>query len=79
MNYPVLWQQCSGISDLINVLRFFGFFGDTENTELPEQKVHRGYKCLLSYGTCAPVPLVWCVVDYNETRPSSLMARPGYW
>ena len=42
----------------IHVLRFFGFFGDTENTELPEQKVHELYKCLLFYGTCAALPLV---------------------
>jgi phosphatidylserine/phosphatidylglycerophosphate/cardiolipin synthase-like enzyme len=46
----------------IHVLQFFGFFDDTENAELPEQKVHRRYKFLLSYGTCAALPLVWCGV-----------------
>jgi UPF0288 family protein (methanogenesis marker protein 3) len=62
----------------IHVLRFFGFFGDTENTELPEEKVHRRYKCLLSYRTAVGV---MCGRDYvyNETRPCDLMARPGYW
>jgi hypothetical protein len=52
----------------IHVLRFFGFFGDTENTELPEQKVHGLYKCLLFYGTCAALPLVWRVVEIIMKR-----------
>jgi hypothetical protein len=60
----------------LHVLRFFGFFDDIENNELPEQKVHRRYKCLLPYGTAVDVV---CGRDYNETRPSDLMARPGYW
>jgi len=59
----VLWQQSSGISYLINVVYTFGFCRDIENTELPEQKVHRRYKCLLPYGTCAALPLVWCMIE----------------
>jgi hypothetical protein len=52
----------------LHVLRFFGFFGDTENAELREQKVHRRCKCLLSYGTSAALPLVWCVVEIIMKR-----------
>jgi len=56
---------------------FFGLFGDTENTELPEQKVHRRYMCLLSYGTCAALPLVWCVVEIIMKRDPVIDGKAG--